>query len=173
MFFVSKSNLCRFHLGVHCPHTRSFPVLQTIFRRHHFGSHLSLRGGGWREVTSYIWHSMDVRAEWSPFSALPSIWVVPFFFSKTYMIGPIFLDKYMKGPTFLMYPRRYMHIFFVQRFFEATCSLGIQWLDCYICLSASNKWVQWSKGSIWMGQHIRRASIWMGPFFQRTGIWLG
>ena len=27
-------------------------------------------GGG---VTSYIWHSTDVRAEWSPFSALPGI----------------------------------------------------------------------------------------------------
>ena len=27
-------------------------------------------GGG---VTSYIWHSMDVRAEWPPFSALPGI----------------------------------------------------------------------------------------------------
>ena len=30
-------------------------------------------GGGGGEVISYIWHSMDVRAEWSPFSALPSI----------------------------------------------------------------------------------------------------
>ena len=28
-------------------------------------------GGG--VVTSYIWHSMDVRAEWPPFSVLPSI----------------------------------------------------------------------------------------------------
>ena len=27
-------------------------------------------GGG---VTSYIWHSTDVRAEWPPFSALPGI----------------------------------------------------------------------------------------------------
>ena len=26
---------------------------------------------GWG-ITSYIWHSMDVRAEWPPFSALPS-----------------------------------------------------------------------------------------------------
>ena len=24
-------------------------------------------------VTSYIWHSMDVRAEWPPFSVLPGI----------------------------------------------------------------------------------------------------
>ena len=31
--------------------------------------------GGWGGVgvTSYIWHSMDVRAEWPPFSALPGI----------------------------------------------------------------------------------------------------
>ena len=27
-------------------------------------------GGG---VTSYIWHSTDVRGEWPPFSALPGI----------------------------------------------------------------------------------------------------
>ena len=33
-------------------------------------------GGGGSEgggVTSYIWHSMDVRAGWRPFSALPVI----------------------------------------------------------------------------------------------------
>ena len=33
-------------------------------------------GGGGGGVTSYIWHSMDVRAEWPPFppfSALPGI----------------------------------------------------------------------------------------------------
>ena len=28
-------------------------------------------GGG---VTSYIWHSMNVRAKWPPFSALPGIY---------------------------------------------------------------------------------------------------
>ena len=30
-------------------------------------------GGGGGVVTSNIWHSTDVRAEWSPFSALPGI----------------------------------------------------------------------------------------------------
>ena len=30
-------------------------------------------GGGGGEGGSYLWHSMDVRAEWPPFSALPSI----------------------------------------------------------------------------------------------------
>ena len=29
-------------------------------------------GGGGR-ITSYIGHSMDVRAEWPPFSALPGV----------------------------------------------------------------------------------------------------
>ena len=28
---------------------------------------------------SYIWHSTNVRAEWPPFSALPGIWLAPFF----------------------------------------------------------------------------------------------
>ena len=30
-------------------------------------------GGGGEGVTSYIWQSMDVRAEWPPFSVLPDI----------------------------------------------------------------------------------------------------
>ena len=30
-------------------------------------------GAGRVNVTSYIWHSTDVRAEWPPFSALPGI----------------------------------------------------------------------------------------------------
>ena len=63
---------------------------------------------------------------------------------------------------------RYMHIFFVQRVFVAACSLGIQWIDWYICLTTSNKWVLKSKGSIWMDQHFRRSSIWMGLFFSKA-----
>ena len=31
------------------------------------------RGGGGGAITSYIWHSTDVRAEWHPFSALSAI----------------------------------------------------------------------------------------------------
>ena len=31
------------------------------------------RGWGRGRVTSYTWHSTDVRAEWPPFSALPGI----------------------------------------------------------------------------------------------------
>ena len=78
-------------------------------------------GGG---VTTYIWYSMDVRAEW-PNSA------------AKYMIGPLFQQKVYDWPHFsgLVYERphfsdvsRYMHIFFVQRFFEAACSLGIHWV---------------------------------------------
>ena len=38
------------------------------------------------------------------------------------MTGPIFLDSYMKGPTFLT--PRYMRIFFARIFFEAACSFG-------------------------------------------------
>ena len=44
-------------------------------------------GGG---VTSYIWHSMYVRAEWPPF-----------FSAARYMIGPPFFNKkYMNDPDF-------------------------------------------------------------------------
>ena len=52
-------------------------------------------------VTSYIWHSTDVRAEWPPLSALPGIRLAPLFFNKKYMTDPIFLDLNVKGPTFL------------------------------------------------------------------------
>ena len=53
-------------------------------------------GGG---VTSYIWHSTDVHAEWPPFSALPgNDW--PPFCNKKYMTDPIFLDRYMKAYFF-------------------------------------------------------------------------
>ena len=93
---------------------------------------------------------MDVRAEWPPFSALPGIWLVPFFNKN----DPIFLDSYVKSPTFLT--SWYLHIFFAPRFFDATCSLGIQWTDCDICLTTSNKWVQKIKG-----QYMNRSTFWM------------
>ena len=63
------------------------------------------------------------------------------------MTDPLFLDWYMKGPTFsdiLVYAR----IFFHSETFEAPCSFGIQWIDCNICLTTSHKWVKKSTGSI-------------------------
>ena len=56
------------------------------------------------------------------------------------MTDPIFLDWYMKGPTFYDIPV-YAHIFHSE-IFEAACSLGIQWIDCNICLTTSNKGVK-------------------------------
>ena len=65
----------------------------------------------------------------------------PPFFDKKYMTDPVFLDWYMKGPTFsdiLVYA-----YIFHSEIFEAACSLGIQYrLDCIFCLTTSNKWVQ-------------------------------
>ena len=90
---------------------------------------------------------------------------LPLLCNKMYMNDPMFLDSYVKGPIFLT--SWYMHIFFAQRFFEAAC-FGIQWIDYDICLTTSNKWVQKSKGSIWIGQHFRWSSIWMGPFFSKA-----
>ena len=46
------------------------------------------------------------------------------FFNKKYMTDPIFLDWYMKGPTFSDIPV-YAHIFHSE-IFEAACLLGIQ-----------------------------------------------
>ena len=39
-------------------------------------------GGGVGCGGLYIWHSMDVRAEWPPFSALPGICLARFFFQQ-------------------------------------------------------------------------------------------
>ena len=50
-------------------------------------------------VTSYIWHSTDVRAEWPFFSAARHM-IGPLFFNKKYMNDPIFLDSYVKSPIF-------------------------------------------------------------------------
>ena len=80
-----------------------------------------------------------MRAEWPPFSALPGIWLAPFF-NKKYMTDPNRLDSYVKCPTFLT--SWYMRIFFDRRFLEAACSLGIQRIDCDICLTTTNKWVK-------------------------------
>ena len=78
--------------------------------------------------------------------------------NKKYTNDPIFLDSYVKGTIFLT--SWYMHIFFAQKFFEAACSLGIQWIDCDICLTISNKK---SKGSISTGHYFGWSSVWMGP----------
>ena len=78
----------------------------------------------------------------------------PPFFNKMYMNDPIFLDSYVKRPIFLT--SCYMHIFFARRFFEAACSLGIRWIDCDICLTTINKWLQKIKG-----QYMNRSTFWM------------
>ena len=48
---------------------------------------------------------------------------------------PIFLDSYVEVPTFLT--SRYMRTVSAQRFLQAACCLGIQWVDYYICLTTS------------------------------------
>ena len=99
-------------------------------------------GGGWvggGEVTSYIWHSTDVRAEWSPCFSAARYMISPLFSTKSIWL-PIFLDSYVKGPSFLT--SRYTRIFFDVKFLEPACSLGIQWIDCDICLTTSNKWIK-------------------------------
>ena len=73
------------------------------------------------------------------FSALPGIWLAPFF-NKKYMNGPIFLDSYVKGTIFLT--SWYMHIFFAQRFFEAAYPLGIAILMLLFLSRLLTTWLQ-------------------------------
>ena len=86
------------------------------------------------------------------------------------MTHPIFLDLYVKGHALLT--SRYMRIFFAQIFFKAVCSLGIQWIDCDICLTTSNKWVQKIKNK-WVqkikGQNMNRSIKYMnGSVFSKA-----
>ena len=76
-----------------------------------------------RVVTSYTWHSTDVRAEWPPFYS-----------AARYMIGLLFSTKMYECPDLSGFLCERSHfsdiwstqIFFALRFFEAACSLGIQ-----------------------------------------------
>ena len=83
------------------------------------------------------------------------------------MNDPIFLNSYVKGPIFLT--SWYMHIIcFAQGFFEAACSLGIQWANWYLSNNQQKMGTKKSKGSIWIGQHFGWSSIRMGPFFSKA-----
>ena len=82
-------------------------------------------GGGGRGITSYnILYGivlMCVPNAPPPFSALPSIWLAPFFQQKVYDRFSRFVCE---RPHFSDIPV-YTYIF-AHRFFEAACSLGIQ-----------------------------------------------
>ena len=91
-----------------------------------------------------------MRAEWPPFSALPGIWLAPFFSTKSIWMTRFFLDSYVKDPIFLTGTR------FAQRFFDAAYSPGITWINCYICLNQPKKWVQKIKR-----QYMNRSTFWM------------
>ena len=79
------------------------------------------------------------------------------------MIYPSFLDWYIKSPTF----SDVSSTFYSENF--RCCLFASYSMNCLqSCLTTSNKWVQKSKGSIWLGQHFRRFSIWMGPFFSNA-----
>ena len=68
----------------------------------------------------------------------------------------------------------FWHTYFSLREFSRLLVLlvfNIQWIDCDICLTTSNKWVQKSKGSIWIGQHFRRwGRFWNAGSHTRTTI---
>ena len=103
-----------------------FQWLDDIWDRGNLFRHIGViraRGGGVCVcvVTSYIWHSMDVRAEWPPFFQRCQVYNWPPFFNKKYMTDPIFLDWYMKGTTYY-----YDIPVYAQRFFETAYSLRIQ-----------------------------------------------
>ena len=77
----------------------------------------------------------------------------------------------MKGPAFSVI-HVYAHIFHSE-IFEAACSLGIQWIDCIICLTTSNKWVQKNQLAVYEWVIISDDLVyeWV-RFFQRPGTYM-
>ena len=119
-----------------------------IWYRHGQWKRACSRRVGWG-VTSYLWKSTDVRAEWPPFSALPVIWSAPFFQQKVYE-WPDFSGFLCKRTIFFL-TSWYMHICFAQRFIL----LVLHELTVIFCLTTSKKSeYKKSKGSIWIGQHF-------------------
>ena len=121
--------------------------------------------GGWGRgrLNCYIWHSADVRAEWPPFSALPGIWLAPFFQQNVYE-WPDFSGFLCERPHF----SDILVKIFAQRFFEAACSLGIKWIDCDICLTINNKWVQKIKGQYMNRSTFRMIKYMNGSVFSKA-----
>ena len=84
-------------------------------------------GGGVGEagaVPSYIYGIVRMCVPNGPLFQRCQVYDWPPFLDKMYMADPIFLDWYMKGPTFSDVPV-YAHIFHSE-IFETACSLGIQ-----------------------------------------------
>ena len=110
--------------------------------------------GGGGGVTSYIWHSTDLHAEWPPFSALPGIWLAPFFQQKVYewLDFSGFLCERPHFSDILVYA----HIFHSEIFRGCLSSwYYMNWL-WYLSNNQQKKWVQKIKE-----QCMNRSTFWM------------
>ena len=80
------------------------------------------------------------------------------------MIGPLFSTKSIWMAQFFWIPMWKALIFwhpgictyFRSEIFEAAYPFGITWIDCDVCITTSNKWVQKIKG-----QYMNRSTFWM------------
>ena len=80
------------------------------------------------------------------------------------MIGPLFSTKSIWMAQFFWIPMWKAPIFwhpgictyFRSEIFEAAYPFGITWIDCDVCITTSNKWVQKIKG-----QYMNRSTFWM------------
>ena len=96
-------------------------------------------GGGvcGEKVTSYIWQSTDVRAEWIPFSALPGIWLAPPFSIKSIWLTRFFLIRMWKAPLF-WHSCKCVYTFFFFFFFEICPGCYVSWYSMNWPLYLSN-----------------------------------
>ena len=105
-------------------------------------------------VSSYIWHSTDVRAEWPPFSALPGIWIAPFFQQKVYE-WPDFSRSVCERPHFsntLVYAYIFSSEIFTGCLFSQYLMNWLLYLSNHV--TTYNKLLLKSKDSIWMDDEV-------------------
>ena len=96
------------------------------------------------------------------FSALPVIWLAPFFSTKSICMTRFFRIPMWKAP-FFWHPG--IVTYFSLRYFSRLLVLLMfsELTVIFVWQPAINVYKK-SKDSLWIGQHFRRSSIWMGPF---------
>ena len=108
-------------------------------------------GGGGGRLTSYIWHSTNVRA--SPLFQHCQVYDCPLFSTKSIWMAQFFWIPMWKAP-FFWHPG--ICTYFSLRDFSRLLILMVLHELTDICLTTSKKWVQKIKG-----QYMNRSTFWM------------
>ena len=100
------------------------------------------------------------------FSALPVIWLAPFFSTKSICMTRFFRIPMWKAP-FFWHPGIFTY-FLLRDFSRLLVLLVFNELTMIFVWQPAINGYKKSKDSIWIGQHFRRSSISMGPCFLKA-----